>query len=235
MICWLKLNDWTTGPLSSPSYFLCIFLIRNISKRTKHPYPTFHFTAFALGNFLGPTVGGALVTALGFTNTTPLLQVDTVPAISISEDLISKNICTPLVSGSLTHILIDCRIVFCRCGVWPSPFLLKYPDVFIRRCGLCWVLLLTWLFWDSLAESLKNTQDSPETQEYTRLSWNTRTPKTPKRSTITILTITWDSIAKSSKWPLCWWRLKSVLVWNKVAGQECYCSFHKESTPCHHL
>jgi len=31
--------------------------------------------AFALGNFLGPTVGGALVTTLGFTNTTPLLQV----------------------------------------------------------------------------------------------------------------------------------------------------------------
>ena len=69
----------------------------------------------------------------------------------------------------------------------------------------------------------KNIQDSPETQEHLR----------PSRDgpTITILTITWDSIAKSSKWPLCWWRLKSVLVWNKVAGQECSCSFHKESTP----
>ena len=183
MICWLELNDWTRGLLSSPSYCFCTFLIRNISTRTKHPYPTFHFTAFALGNFLGPTVGGALVTALGFTSTTPLLQVDMIPAILISEDLISQNICTLPVSSSLTHILIDCRIVFCRCGVWPSPFLHKYPEVFIRRCGLCWVLLLTCLFWDSLAESLKNTQDSPETQEYTRLSWNTRTHKTPKRWT----------------------------------------------------
>ena len=179
MICWSKFNNWTTRLLSSPSYFLCTFLIRNISTRTKHPYPTFHFAAFALGNFLGPTVGGALVTALGFTNTTPLLQVDTVPAILISEDLVSQNICTPLVSSSLTRILIDCRIVFCRCGVWPSPFLFIYPDVFIRRCGLCWVLLLTWLFWDSLAESLKNTQDFPETQVYTRLPWNTRIHKTP--------------------------------------------------------
>ena len=227
-------------------------------------------------------MGGALVTALGFTNTTPLLQVDTVPAILISEDLISQNICTPLVSSSLTRILIDCRIVFCRCGVWPSPFILIYPDVFIRRCGLCWVLLLTWLFWDSLAESLKNTQDFPETQVYTRLPWNTRIHKTPlkhkntqdypetqehtklswntrihrphmkhkntqdspetqehtrpprDRHTITIMTITLDSIVKSSKLPL-WWRLKSVLLWNKVAGQECYCSFHKESTPCHQV
>ena len=179
MICWLKLNDWTRG--LACFHLRPTFLVRNISKRTKHPYPTFHFTAFALGNFLGPTVGGALVTALGFTSTTPLLQVDMIPAILISEDLISQNICTLLVSSSLTHILIDCRIVFCRCGVWASPFLHKYPEVFIRRCGLCWVLLLTWLFWDSLAESLKNTQDFPETQVYTRLSWNTRTHKTPKR------------------------------------------------------
>ena len=32
-------------------------------------------SAFAFGNFLGPTVGGPLVTYMGFTGTTPILQV----------------------------------------------------------------------------------------------------------------------------------------------------------------
>lgn len=32
-------------------------------------------SAFALGNFIGPTVGGPLVYLLGFTGTTPILQV----------------------------------------------------------------------------------------------------------------------------------------------------------------
>jgi len=42
--------------------------------------------AFALGNFIGPTVGGPLVTALGFTNTTPLLQVWAV--LGLTADLV---------------------------------------------------------------------------------------------------------------------------------------------------
>jgi len=42
--------------------------------------------AFALGNFIGPTVGGPLVTALGFTNTTPLLQVWAV--VGLAADLV---------------------------------------------------------------------------------------------------------------------------------------------------
>ena len=32
-------------------------------------------SAFAFGNFLGPTVGGPLVDWLGFTGTTPIIQV----------------------------------------------------------------------------------------------------------------------------------------------------------------